>query len=454
MDLRKLVTLIGCGVVAALSATTSRATAARETESYIHVPMPPGVRVENTELDGPVFADAKGHTLYRWPFTDQRVGNVGDPKGQSTCMDVKSTTNTGYMSPYPGGLILPDLEQRPTCTQAYPPTLAPGNAKPVGKWTVITRKDGRKQWAYDGFALYTSNLDQRPGDVIGGDSYEHRGDNPAMRVPVQPPPDLPPGFNVATDRTGRLLLDGRKFSVYAFDADAENKSNCDAVCARTRIPMRAPASARAHGDWTIFERSPGVLQWAFRKRPLYTYALDPVAQSREGGDEPGWHNVYTQRSPPPPASFSQQETTAGIVVADAQGKTIYMYNCGDDSIDQLGCDHPSQTQVYRLSMCGAGDVERCLKTFPYVTAPAGAKSDNRSWSIVDIDPKTGRFVRLGQSGAVHVWAYRDRPVYTYAGDKLPGDINADGLGEFRGQRQGFKAYWLRDDFNARTRSGE
>ena len=105
-------------------------------------------------------------------------------------------------------------------------------------------------------------------------------------------------------------------------------------------------------------------------------------------------------------------------------------------------------------MCGAGDVERCLKTFPYVMVRAGAISNSRSWSIIEIDPKTGRFAKPGQSGAVRVWAYRDRPIYTYAGDKRSGDINADGLGEFRGQRQGFKAYWIRDDFNARTRSSE
>ena len=349
---------------------------------------------------------------------------------------------------------MPDLDQRPSCAQAYPPVLAPANAKPVGKWSVITRKDGKKQWAYEGFALYTSNLDQQPGDVFGGDTYEHRGDNPAMRVPSQPPPDLPPGFTVASDRTGRMLLDSRKFSVYASDADGENKSNCDAQCARTWIPMLAPQSARPHGDWSIFERLPGVRQWAFRNQPLYRYALDTRSQALDGSDEPGWHNVYTQRAPPPPAGFTQQITTAGIVVADPAGKTVYLYFCGDDAIDQLGCDHPTQTQAYRLAMCGAGDIERCLKTFPYVPAAPGVKSDSRSWSILDIDPRTGRLAQPGQGGSLRVWAYRDRPVYTYAGDKRPGDINADGLGEFRGKRNGYQAYWIRDDFNGRTRSGE
>ena len=79
-------------------------------------------------------------------------------------------------------------------------------------------------------------------------------------------------------------------------------------------------------------------------------------------------------------------------------------------------------------------------------APEGAKSTSRAWSVVYIDPLTGRFASPKQEGALRVWAFRDRPVYTFAGDRRPGDAFADGHGEFRGQRNGFKAFWLRDDF--------
>jgi predicted lipoprotein with Yx(FWY)xxD motif len=141
-----------------------------------------------------------------------------------------------------------------------------------------------------------------------------------------------------------------------------------------------------------------------------------------------------------------QETTIGEVLADARGMTIYRYGCGDDAADQLACDHPSQTQAYRLAMCGGGDPERCLRTFPYVIAPKGARSESRAWTIMSIDPMTGRRSEMGKPGAVQVWAYRDRPVYTYSGDRQPGDTHADSHGEMRGQRNGYKAFWLRDDF--------
>ena len=442
---------VGCACL--LGAPSETLAGGGLSEAYVHVPMPPHFSVVVTELDGPVFADAAGHTLYKWPFKQMRVGDTGDPLDGSNCTGVKTTVNSGFMSPYPPGLILPDLDTRMSCTQAWPPVIAAADAKPVGNWTIITREDGRKQWAYDGHALYTSILDHRAGDVLGGDTLRIGGDNgddPAKRVPVQPPPDVPAGFAVSTARAGRLLQTADShFSIYASDRDGADKSNCDDVCAKTWIPMLAPQTARPHGEWSVFERSPGVLQWAYRKRPLYRYALDSDARSYQGSDVPGWHNVFTQLAPPAPAGFTVQNTTSGQVLADSDGRTIYIYFCGDDAVDQLGCDHPTQTQAYRLAMCGGGDVERCLKTFPYVLASKDAKSSSHSWSIIDIDPSTGHFAASGQRGAVRVWAYRDRPVYTYSGDHQPGDTYADGIGEFQGDREGFKAFWLRDDFNRR-----
>ena len=106
---------------ALLSATGARAAPA---EPYIPEAMPPGFRVETSELDGPVFADPKGRTLYRWPYRTMRNGVTGDGKGESNCADIASTESAGLMSPYPGGLLLPDLEKRPSCEQMWPPVLA------------------------------------------------------------------------------------------------------------------------------------------------------------------------------------------------------------------------------------------------------------------------------------------------------------------------------------------
>ena len=445
-----LAALVVHAATAAPAGKSSHGGGQRLTEGYIPEPMPPHFRVVATELDGPVFADARGHTLYTWPFKNMRVGITGDPKGQSNCTGTKTTESSGYMSPYPGGLTMPELPTRPSCTHDWPPALAGASDKPVGKWTIIVRKDGGRQWAYDGSALYTSALDQQAGDVLGGRRYERRdGDTPAERNPIGPASDVPPGFRVATTNLGRMLQTERGFSVYTYDADEPGRSHCDAACTQVWIPMAAPASVRAHGDWAYIERSPGNRQWVFRGKPLYRSALDERAGSLEGSDARGWHNVYVQQAPRPPPEFTEQETTTGIVLADASGMTIYTYSCGDDAVDQLGCDHPSETQVYRLAMCGGGDAERCLRTFPYVIAAPGTRSDSRAWSVIDIDPMTGHRARSKEAGTLHVWAFRDRPVYTYAGDREPGDVYADGHGEFRSEREGYTAYWLRDDYFGR-----
>ena len=412
--------------------------------------LPVGIRIEPTELEGPVFADAAGRTLYRWPQKNLRNGNAGDPTGTSFCTSVKTTVNAGLMSPYPAGLVLPDVATRPACTDDWPPAKVAIGAKPVGRWTIIQRKDGIQQWAYDDAPLYTSNLDQQPGDVFGGSARSAGGDGPANREPVGPPPDVPPGFGVKTTSVGRLLVTERLLSVYVSDHDKPDASACDAQCAKVWIPMAAPASGQAHGAWTTFQRSDGTRQWAYQHRALYRNALERRPYSLEGSDVEGWHNVYVQRAPEPPAGFTVQDTTAGQVLADARGMTIYMFRCADDAEDQLSCDHPTTTQVFRIAFCGGGDLARCQRSFPYVPAPANARSASRSWRAVDIDPQTGRFAEPGQQGSVHVWAYRDRPVYTYTGDRQPGDVNGDSHGEFRGERNGFNAFWIRDDYFGRT----
>ncbi len=118
---------------------------AKDQESYVKVPMPAGIQVIETELEGPVFATAEGKTIYTWPLGNLRNGNAGDRRnsGVSTCDDTIYKETTGYMSPYPPGFLLPELETRKSCEQLWPAVLAPADAKPVGKWTVVKRKNGQ-----------------------------------------------------------------------------------------------------------------------------------------------------------------------------------------------------------------------------------------------------------------------------------------------------------------------
>ena len=81
---------------------------------------------------GKVLVDAKGMTLYT---------RDTDPPGKSGC--------------------------NAQCAINWPPLMASAEAKAAGSWTVITRDDGGKQWAYKGKPLYEFAKDTKPGDVTG-----------------------------------------------------------------------------------------------------------------------------------------------------------------------------------------------------------------------------------------------------------------------------------------------
>jgi len=82
---------------------------------------------------GPLFTDPKGMTLYYFERDDS--GN------KSTCDGA--------------------------CAEKRPPLIAPANAVATGDFTLITRTDGKKMWAYRYRPLYTSQMDLAPGDIKG-----------------------------------------------------------------------------------------------------------------------------------------------------------------------------------------------------------------------------------------------------------------------------------------------
>src|SRR5690349_12957924 len=59
------------------------------------------------------------------------------------------------------------------CAEKWIPVPAPADAQPKGDFTVITRSDGSKMWAYRHRPLYTSHEDQAPGEANGYDWERH-----------------------------------------------------------------------------------------------------------------------------------------------------------------------------------------------------------------------------------------------------------------------------------------
>ncbi len=88
-----------------------------------------------TAVDG-VFAGPNGMTLYT--FDRDTAGN-----GKSVCNG--------------------------PCATLWPPLMADEMAKPAGAWTVVTRDDGKKQWALNGKPVYYFARDTKAGERTGDD---------------------------------------------------------------------------------------------------------------------------------------------------------------------------------------------------------------------------------------------------------------------------------------------
>jgi predicted lipoprotein with Yx(FWY)xxD motif len=90
---------------------------------------------------------------------------------------------------------------------------------------------------------------------------------------------------------GMALVDSKGMTLYIFDKDTAGKSACNGQCATNWPPLMASANAKAMGDWTVVARDDGKHQWAYKGKPLYTWAKDtkPGDATGDGVANNTWH---------------------------------------------------------------------------------------------------------------------------------------------------------------------
>jgi predicted lipoprotein with Yx(FWY)xxD motif len=108
--------------------------------------VPPDVVIGNTDF-GPTFITQEGKTLYFRLNFKFNAGQDVAPRHRGT-------------GPGPEACV-------GECLKTWIPLKAPDNAKDQGEWTVATREDGTKQWAWRTHPLYTNVNDTKPGDLKG-----------------------------------------------------------------------------------------------------------------------------------------------------------------------------------------------------------------------------------------------------------------------------------------------
>jgi predicted lipoprotein with Yx(FWY)xxD motif len=86
-----------------------------------------------------------------------------------------------------------------------------------------------------------------------------------------------PPAKTGTTAKGAVLTDARGMSLYTFDKDAGGKSACNGPCAANWPALKAEASDAAGDGYTVIARDDGSRQWAYKGKPLYTFAKDQKA---------------------------------------------------------------------------------------------------------------------------------------------------------------------------------
>ena len=165
------------------------------------------------------------------------------------------------------------------------------NAADVGR---ITRSDGSMQATYKGFPLYYYAGDtaagQTNGEGVGGIWYVVHDPNYSITLLSK----ANEAATYLTDALGRAL--------YFFDQDTVGTSTTVAVSACTSAecianwpvfstaPVTVP-SALAEADFTVFTRTDGTRQMAYKGHPLYYYAGDSAPGDTNGRAVPDWQTV-------------------------------------------------------------------------------------------------------------------------------------------------------------------
>ncbi|MEU8433707.1 SCO0930 family lipoprotein [Streptomyces sp. NPDC029216] len=223
-----------------------------------------------------------------------------------------------------------------------------------------------------------------------------------------------------TDQLGAVLTDGAGFTLYRFDKDTAKPpaSNCDGDCAKAwPVVPAGDVSAAAGMDPTVLGevvRKDGSKQLTVAGWPAYRYAKDTKAGEVNGQGVGGtWFALAPDgkkaaKPAAPPAGAPGQAAGALTVAKDAK--------LGDHVVDGSGMTvyrFKPDTAWPMVSKC-TGD---CLAKWPAVP-PAERGSGIVEKNYLVLDRPDGK-----KQQTVNCW-----PVYTFTGDKKPGDVNGQGVG--------------------------
>jgi predicted lipoprotein with Yx(FWY)xxD motif len=226
------------------------------------------------------------------------------------------------------------------------------------------------------------------------------------------PPDVPADVIAKPVGTGWAFTDQKGMTLYTYARDEPGQSNCKTTCADAWPPFKATDATKTVADWSTIDRGDGQTQWAYKSQPLYTYVKDPVPGTTFGdGVGEAWHVAGQDMATPPEIAIG--DSLLGRVLTDSHGMTLYSVET-DEVKERQGTDLSGKGNVVAVADLKSRCAKRCLDTWRPMAAPlvAIARGD---CSVV-----------LREDG-LRQWAFRNKPLYAYAGDLAVTETRGDGV---------------------------
>jgi predicted lipoprotein with Yx(FWY)xxD motif len=309
------------------------------------------------------------------------------------------------------------------CTREFPPYLAAKGAKPDGEWSLVQRSDGTRQWAYQGRPLYRYSGQDPAGQPRGSNLSSSNPDwtNPASKLfsPKQ-------GWRRASYAPENTVLMPGEVELkslgvangYGF-VDADSGLIAYALPTRPKNPaawrpVAAPAAGVPLGDFTIVKDETGNRQWAYRGAALYTY--------REDYADTDLHGLAVEKDARPALVYRNfMPAGVGIGMFDLRGplmttdKGFTLYTQTRYHLQYGGRRARGGFRYLYDDAKGVGTrgcVGECTKFYKPLAAPKDAQSSG-FWEVLTREDGTKQ------------WAFKGSALYTYTGDKKPGDIEGN-----------------------------
>lgn len=195
-------------------------------------------------------------------------------------------------------------------------------------------------------------------------------------------------ISVKETALGEVFTDNQGMTLYTFDKDKQDLSNCYQDCAKAWPPLLVKDNTTQIPGVDKIKRADGSQQWTLNHRPLYLWHKDQKPGDITGA---GFKNIWSlARADRAPVKVYTTET--GKILANKENMSLYTFS--KDSKESSAC------------------YDECAVNWP----PLAAQKEDKA---------SAPFSVVARKDGTYQWAYQGQPLYSWIKDKQPGDVTGD-----------------------------